>query len=98
MFTTPNQQFTIPNAAIFDTPEQSQQVHQKHMSLVEDSPQSTKSNRSAKPEHHTALFTNQFLKATYFSLEKHLIREAWFKKPRKLGVLHYPQSSLLTPM
>jgi len=84
MFTTPDQQFTTPQ---FTTP--TQQVFTEHI-FMQDSPHSTESNRSAKLEHHTASFANQFLKATYFSLQTHLTQQAWFSKPRKLGVVYFP--------
>ena len=87
MFTTPDQQFITPTAQ-FTTP--TQQVLTEHISFLEDSPHSTESNRSAKLEHHTASFANQFLKATYFSLQTHLSQQAWFSKPRKLGVVYFP--------
>jgi len=76
LFTTP--QFTTPT----------QQVLTEH-TVMQDSPHSTESNRSAKLEHHTASFANQFLKATYFSLQTHLTQQAWFNKPRKLGVVYF---------
>ena len=72
MFVTPEQQFTTPDPAAFSTPKQAKQVLEEHMSLVEDSPQSTESNHSAKLEHPTASFANGFLRATYLSLAKHL--------------------------
>ena len=84
MFVTPEQQFTSPDAAPFSTPEQAKQVLEEHVSLVEDSPQSTESNRSAKLEHPTASFANQFLRATYLSLAKHLTQQTWFKDPSQL--------------
>jgi len=90
MFTTPDQQFTLPDAAVCRTPEQNQQVLLDHMSIGEDSPHSTESNRSAKPEHHTASFANNFLRATYFSLAKHLGQKAWFEDPSRLGVVYNP--------
>jgi hypothetical protein len=47
MFTTPDQQFAIPDAAVFRTPEQDQQVLLERMSVGKDSLHSTESNRSA---------------------------------------------------
>lgn len=90
MLITLEQQITTPASVVLSTPEQRPQVIQELMAVVEESPTSTDSNRSAKPEHHTASFANQFLSATYFALEKHLTQKAWFKHPRRLGLLYYP--------
>lgn len=94
MNTTPDQQFTIPNPDVFRTPEQDSEVLLEHMSVVDDSPHSTESNRSAKREHHTASFANRFLEATYFSLEEHLEKIAWFKDQSRLGLVYKPRLSV----
>jgi hypothetical protein len=95
MFTTPDQQYTVPDSALFRTPEQDQKVLLERMSVVEDSPHSTESNRSAKREHHTASFANQFLRATYFSLEEHLEQKAWFKDKSRLGLVYKTRLSVV---
>jgi len=95
MITTPDQQFAVPDATVFRTPEREQLLPQEHMSVGQDSPHSTESNRSAKPEHHTASFANQFLRATYFSLEKYLEEKAWFKYPSRLGLLYVSAKYML---
>ena len=87
---TTYQQFTTPDTATFSTPEQATQVLREHVSLVEDSPQSTELNRSAKLEHPTASFANGFLRATYFFLAKHLVQQAWFKDPSQLLLPYNP--------
>jgi len=95
MFTTPDQQFAIPDAAVFRTPEQDQQVLLERMSIGKDSPHSTESNRSAKSEHHSATFANQFFRATYYSLETLLDQKAWFDCASRLGVVYNPRQRVL---
>ena len=48
------------------------------------SPTSTISNRSAKADHYTDTFANNFLRATLLSLEKHLNKMAWYDDRMRL--------------
>jgi len=91
-FTTPDQQFTIPNQ--FNTPERPRQIDQQRSSLqqttsnveaMEESPASTVSHGSAnKPEHHTDSFANAFVLATFLSLQEFLATHAWYKYPMRI--------------
>jgi len=54
------------------------------------SPASTLSNRSAKAEHYTDTFANNFLRATLLSLERRLNNDmAWYDNRMRLLPLYY---------
>jgi hypothetical protein len=62
-----------------------------------DSPESTISNRSAKAEHYTDTFANNFLGATLLSLEKRLNKDmAWYDNRMRLLPLYCLSPSPLT--
>jgi len=84
MFTTSDQQYTIP--PVFVTPPQQLPLERES---VEGSPASTATNQSAKVKHHTSSFANNFLAAAFFSLENHLQKAAWFKHPMRIDHLYH---------
>jgi len=54
-----------------------------------DSPASTLSNRSAKAEHYTHTFANNFLRATLLSLKRHLNNSmAWYDNETRILPLY----------
>ena len=62
-----------------------------------DSPASTLSNRSAKAEHYTHTFANNFLRATLLSLERRLNnRMVWYDDEMRILPLYYLSRTSLT--